>query len=142
MKRIIQLVAAFALFACIGIAVRTVHAQGIMWPGPPLGPANINFSSSGAQTIVAAPTAGGVCVYGLQLINAGASATTINIYVDGGTTAIWSVYLASGGGAANWVLNTSNMRSPYFITNKATAFVINSSAAVQINGGIYAGTCP
>lgn len=130
------------LVVCVVIVAVGMLSAAVMWPGPPLAPANISFSSSGAQTIVAAPTSGGVCVYGLQLVNAGASATTINVYVDGGTTAVWSVYLASGGGSANWVMNTSNMRSPYFITNNATAFVINSSAAVQVNGGIYASTCP
>lgn len=142
MKRILLVVVVVALIVSAGIMLKPVHAQGIMWPGPPMPPVNINFSTSGNHTLVAAPTAGGVCVYGLQMVNAGASATTINVYLDGGTTAVWSVYLASGGGSANWVLNTSNMRSPYFITNSATAFVINSSAAVQINGGVYASTCP
>lgn len=130
------------LVVCVVLVAVGILSAAVMWPGPPMPPTNISFSSSGNQTIVAAPTAGGVCVYGLQLVNAGASATTINVYLDGGTTAVWSVYLASGGGSANWVLNTSNMRSPYFITNSATAFVINSSAAVQINGGVYASTCP
>lgn len=142
MKLILLLVVMAALVVSIGVLLRPVHAQGIMWPGPPMPPTNINFSTSGNHTIVAAPTAGGACIYGLQLVNAGASSTTINIYLDGGTTAVWSVFLASGGGSANWVLNTANMHSPYFITNSATGFVINSSAAVQINGGVYASTCP
>ena len=118
------------------------YAQTIPWPAAPYPKVNINFSAAIAQTIVAAPTAGGVCVYGLQLINSDATTgTTVSIYEDGGTTAIWTVYLAAVGGAANWQL-TDNAKSPYFLTNKATGFVIKSSAAVQINGGVYAANCP
>lgn len=129
------------LLALLCLSVVAV-ASPIPWPISPFSPVNIGFSSSSPQTLVAAPTAGGVCVYGMTLVNTSAStATTVSIYQDGGTTAVYTAYLNSGGGSANWQL-TNIAKSPYFITNNATAFIITSSAAVQINGGLYYAVCP
>lgn len=115
----------------------------IPYPQPPYNPVNISFNSGSPQTIVAAPSAGGVCVYGMTLTNTNASTTTtVSIYQDGGSTAVFSVYLAAGGGTANFPLRNNDPKYPYFITNNKTGFVITSSSAVQINGGIYAAVCP
>jgi hypothetical protein len=132
---------ALTCLAILGICAVT-QAAPIPWPIAPFTPVNISFSSTSPQSLVAAPTSGGVCIYGMTLTNTSASTpTTISIYQDGGSSAVYSVYLNSGGGSANWQLvNTS--KAPYFITNNATAFVVVSSAAVQINGGLYAATCP
>lgn len=111
------------------------------WPEPPYTPSNVSFSTSGNQTLVAAPSSFATCVYGLLFVNSGTSATTINIYQDGGTTSVSSVYLTASGGSASWVLS-NNPKNPYFITNTTTAFVINSSAATQINGTVYSAQCP
>lgn len=119
----------------------TVQAQPIPWQNPPYSPVNVSFTGTTAQTLVAAPTAGAVCVYGLTLVNAGGSADTVSIYLDGGTTAVTTVYLAASGGSASWQLG-SNPQNPYFLTNLTTGFVIKSGTNVQINGGIYAATCP
>jgi hypothetical protein len=113
----------------------------IPWPIPPYTPINVSFSTSGNQTLVAAPSAGGIGIFGLVLVNAGASATTINFYLDGGTTVIGSTYLTNGGGGVSFQL-IFHPKSPYFLTNAGTAFVINSSAAVQVNGIVYAAICP
>lgn len=121
---------------------KAVNAQAIAWPIPPYTPVNISFSTSGNQTIVAAPTTGGVCVYGLSLTNSGAAATTIQVFNDGGTTPVWTTFLSASGGWAGWTLQNGNAKNPYFATNNATAFVINSSTPTQIVGGIYAATCP
>lgn len=138
--RLTFLVIALSLFGWF-VQQPSVLAQVITWPASPYTPVNVNFSTATA-TLVAAPSAGAVCVYGLQLVNAGASATTITVYLDGGTTAVWSAYLQAGGGSANWPLQNGNAKNPYFISNLTTAFVVKSSTAVQINGGIYAATCP
>lgn len=131
------------LFLLLCLSVGAAAQPAPNWPIPPYNPVNISFSSASPQTIVAAPTKGGVCVYGLVLTNtSGSTATTVSIYQDGGTTAVFSVYLNSGGGTANFPLRNTDPKYPYFVTNNATGFVITSSSAVQINGGIYAATCP
>jgi hypothetical protein len=136
-------VVAIALMLLIRPVPQKVYAQNIGWPDAPYKPANISYASASPTTIVAAPTAGGVCVYGLTLINGSAStATTINLYLDGGTTSVASVYLGANGGAASWPLISYYPKNPYFLTNNATGFVITSSASVQINGSVYAATCP
>jgi hypothetical protein len=117
-----------------------VEAQTIGWPQPPYFPTNVSFSGTSA-TLVSAPSAGGVCVYSLSLINAGASAITVNVYQDGGTTSVSSVYLAGSGGAAFWPMATGP-KTPWFITNAGSGFVVKTSAGVQVNGSIYAATCP
>jgi hypothetical protein len=151
-KVLVQIVFAVLLVGLVGLAivnsyrayrdVPVVYAQVLSWPEPPYSPKNVSFSTSGNQTLVAAPAVAGLCVYGLVLTNAGASATTILIYQDGGTTAVASTYLSAGGGSASWTLQPNNPKNPYFLTNTATAFVINSSAAVQVNGSVYAANCP
>lgn len=119
----------------------TVQAQVISWPQPPYNPKNISFNSATAQTVVAAPTAGAVCVFALSLTNAGGTSVTYNVYLDGGTTSVGSGYLVAGGGNAYWpMLNAP--KNPWFITNSTTGFVIQTSAASQINGSVYAATCP
>ena len=134
---------AIALMLLVRPSPQKVYAQNIGWPDPPYKSANISYSSTSPQTLVAAPTAGGVCVYGLTLVNASAStSTTINLYLDGGTTSVASVFLGANGGAATWPLISYYPKNPYFLTNNATGFVIVSSAAVQINGSVYAATCP
>ncbi len=117
-----------------------VHAQANLWPDPPYSPVNVNFST-GTGTLVAAPTAGGICVYGGYLVNAG-TAVTVNFYLDGGTTSVGSAYLAASGGSISFGILNSNPKNPYFITNAATAFVVKQSGTSQINGSIYAANCP
>lgn len=130
------------LLLCL-ISVGAAAQTPIPYPQPPYNPVNISFNSGSPQTIVAAPSAGGVCVYGLVLTNTNASTTTtVSIYQDGGSTAVFSVYLAAGGGTANFPLRNTDPKYPYFTTNAKTGFVITSSSAVQINGGIYAAICP
>src|SRR5580658_10116789 len=130
------------LFVLIGLAIKlsTVQAQQVGWPDPPYNPTNISCSTA-TCTLVAAPTALGECIYGLSLINAGGSADVVSIYLDGGTTAVGSVYLAASGGAATWALGTQS-KNPWFITNAATAFVVKSGTTVQLYGSVYAANCP
>lgn len=131
-----------AIFGGLALYLHSpVHAQSIPWPKPPYPVTNVNFSSAATQTLVAAPSAGGLCVYSLSLTNAGASGVTLSIYADGGTTAIASTYIPASGGNAYWDLK-DNPLNPWFITNAATGFAVKTSSAVQINGSVYAATCP
>jgi hypothetical protein len=133
-------VMAAVVVLCIMNSHQTVHAQAIQWPNPPYSPTNVNFATASA-TVVAAPTAGAQCIYGLMLTNAG-TAVTVTIYLDGGTTAVTSAYLAATSGPALvWPLQ-NNPQNPYFMTNNATAFVIKQSGTSQINGSVYAAICP
>lgn len=121
----------------------TVAAQtapNIAWPQPPYPPTNVNCASA-TCTLIAAPSAGAVCVYSMSLTNAGSAAVTINVYQDGGTTSVASNYLAASGGNAFWPMST-NPKSPWFITNLTTALVVKVSATGQIDGSVYAQTCP
>jgi hypothetical protein len=120
-------------------ANQIVYAQSLQWNNPPYAPANVSFATA-SGTLVGAPTAGANCIYGLLLVNAGV-AVTVNVYQDGGTTSVASAYLAASGGSASWQL-VSNPKSPYFITNTTTAFVVKQSGTSQINGSVYAAKCP
>lgn len=137
MKKLLSILVFF-----FGLTLCYAQNPVIPWPAPPYNAANISFSTSGNQTIVAADTKYATCIYGLLLVNSGATGTTISVYQDGGTTAVSTVYLAAGGGAVSWQLIGNNPKNPYFITNTKTAFVINSGSADQINGTVYAAQCP
>lgn len=142
MKRLAFCLCLVAL--AVGLIRNTpVLAQSPSWPGPPYIPTNISFSTSGNTIIATTPsTAGTVCVFGLSLTNASTTtATTVQIQ-DGATTVLWTVYLAANGGSANWQLQNGNAKNPYFMMSKGNNFVVNSSSAVQIDGGVYAATCP
>lgn len=120
-----------------------VHAQAIAWPIPPYPPVNVNCSSASCTLISAPPAGQASCVYGLSIVNAGASAVTINIYQDGGTTSVASAFLAANGGSDNFQLLNGNPKNFYFITNFATAFVVKQTGGpVQLNGVVYAANCP
>jgi len=121
--------------------LQTVHAQAIPWPKPPYLSTPINFSSGSVQTLVAAPSAGAVCVYAISLQNAGSTTVTASIYQDGGTTPVAYAYLVASGGAAGWDLR-DNPQNPWFLTNLTTGFAVKTSAATQIYGSVYAATCP
>lgn len=117
----------------------------ISWPIAPYTPVNVSFSSSGNQTLVSAPTNGaGIGIYGLLLVNASTSTSTvISIYQDGGSTAVGSYILFQNGGNLDLTpRSVVDYKNPYFLTNANAAFVINSSSAVQIYGIAYAAQCP
>jgi hypothetical protein len=139
-----KLVYVIAVLAILSALIRPrldVEAQSPNWPGPPYAPTNISFSTSGNQTLATSPALGTSCVFGMSLTNASTTTATTITILDG-TTTLWTVYLADNGGSANWELQNGNAKNPYFIMSKGNNFVISSSAAVQIDGGLYAAVCP
>lgn len=125
------------LLLCLSLPMA---GQVINWPKPPYPPTNVSFSGTSA-TLISAPSSGAICVYGLLLVNAGGSNTTINIFQDGGSVSVASAFLVANGGSTSYVL-TTNPLAPYFITNTKTAFVVTSSNGTQINGTVYSAGCP
>lgn len=149
MKRLIRSYATLALLIVLAAGSsrllrwaypETVLAQQNTWPEGPYPAVNVNFSGATA-TLIAAPSTGALCIYGLSLSNAGAASTTISIYQDGGTTAVGSIFLPVNGAPYTLPFG-SNAKLPYFVTNLQTGFVVKSSGSVQVNGTVYGQICP
>ena len=92
-----------------------------------LSQAAISFSTSGDQVIVAAVSGQTTRVHRMILVVA--PATNITIKNGAGTSLTGAMPLGAGGAI---VLDFSNR--PWFKTSVNTAFIINSSAAVQVGG--------
>lgn len=94
--------------------------------------APINFSGSGVNEIIAAVTGKRVLVHRLFLVCAG----TTNLTFKRGTTALsGAVPMATNGGITFDITG-----EPWFTTNSAEAFNIESSNGVQVSGTIYYAT--
>lgn len=94
----------------------------------PLTQAPINFATSGNNTIVAAVAGKVVKVYRMTLTVGGA--TNITLY-NGATALTGPIPLATNG---SYVLDFSGI--PWYTTTASNAFIINSSAAVQVSGAL------
>ena len=94
-----------------------------------LSEAIIGFSTSGDQPVVSATSSQTTRVHRLFLVAAGATTITFKSASTGLTGAIT---LTAGGSI---VLDVSS--EPWFTTGANEAFIINSSAAVQISGRLY-----
>jgi hypothetical protein len=90
--------------------------------------AAITFSSSGDNTVVSAG-AGQVTTRVHRLFIVVAGATSITIKNGAGASLTGAMPLSAGGSI---VLDFN--QEPWFKTSAATAFIINSSAAVQVSG--------
>ena len=92
----------------------------------PLSQTPINFAASGNNTVVAAVAGKGIYVYRMYFTVAGA--TNITIY-NGTTPLTGAIPLATNG---SYVLDFSGI--PWYTVTAGNAFIINSSAAVQVSG--------
>lgn len=90
--------------------------------------AAITFAASGDNTVVSAG-AGGVTTRVHRMFIVVAAATAITIKNGAGTSLTGAMSLSAGGSI---VLEFS--QEPWFKTSAATAFIINSSNAVQVSG--------
>jgi hypothetical protein len=90
--------------------------------------AAINFSSSGDNTIIAADTVNRIIIHRIWLVVGGAT----NITFKDNLPSPAAVPLGQYGG-----ITFDATGEPWFITNTNTAFIINSSSAVQVSGEVY-----
>lgn len=91
--------------------------------------AAITFAASGDNTVVAAVASQTTKVYRMYFVVAGA--TNITIKNGAGASLTGAVPLAANGGM---MLDFSSR--PWYTTSTNTAFIINSSAAVQVSGRV------
>lgn len=90
----------------------------------------VSFSSSSAQTVVAAVTNGKIRVYALYIMVGGATNMTFNdgVQADGGLP-----FAANG----QLVLDHKASGEPWFQTGTGSAFTITTASAVSTVGRVY-----
>jgi hypothetical protein len=92
--------------------------------------APVSFSGAGDNTIVAAVASTRIVVDRIFLVVAAATNLT---FKDGAATALsGAVPMAANGG-----LTFDTTGEPWFTTTLGNAFIINSSAGIQVSGQIY-----
>lgn len=92
--------------------------------------AAVDFSSSGDNTVIALTAGKRILIHRLWLVCTGATALT---FKDGAATSLsGAVSMSANGG-----LTFDTTGEPWFVTSLATAFIINSSNAVQVSGMVY-----
>lgn len=98
-------------------------------------PANrtaINFSSSGDNTVIAADSTSVLYVWQFFFVNGDASTAT-NITLKEGSTSISGAYKIAAAGSHT----AACTGTPWAIVPAGSAFIMNSSAAVQVSGTVY-----
>lgn len=88
----------------------------------------INFNGSGDNTIVAADSVNRIIIHRIWLV----VAAVTNLTFKDNLSSPAAVPMAANGG-----LTFDATGEPWFITNVNTAFIINSSNAVQVSGECY-----
>jgi hypothetical protein len=91
----------------------------------------LNFSSSGDNTIVSAPTIGPINVYGLFFTVAGATNITFKDSVVGNLSG--AVVLTGNGSSLTLPLQDE----PYYQIQPGSNLVINNSNAVSVQGSLW-----
>lgn len=90
--------------------------------------APINFSASGDNIIVAADPVNRIVVHRIWLV----CAVATNITFKDNLASPSAVPMSANGG-----LTFDATGEPWFVTDPNTAFIINSSQAVQVSGCVY-----
>ena len=88
-------------------------------------------SSSGDNSIIAAPSAGPIKVWKIWFTAAGAVNVT---FKDGASTSLSGAVVLTGAGSSFMLYYDG---SPHFVTSPGNAFIINLSGAVALAGQIY-----
>lgn len=95
--------------------------------------AQINFSSSGDNTVLTTPCSKTTRVVQMWFINSDAATATNIIFKDGATALNPAARFTSGGS----FFAAYNDKAPWIITTAGHSLVFNSSAAAQISGEIW-----
>lgn len=90
--------------------------------------APINFSASGNNTVVSADTTRRVLIHRIWLVVGGAT----NITFKDNLPSPGAIPLGQYGG-----ITFDTTGEPWLVTDVNTAFIINSSSAVQVSGVVY-----
>lgn len=91
--------------------------------------AAISFSASGDNTVVAAVSAKTTRIYQITYVCSGATAITIK---NGAGASLTGAMAFNAGGS----LTLDFVPNPRFVTSTNTAFILNSSNAVQVSGWV------
>lgn len=94
--------------------------------------AAISFAASGDNTVIAADSANAIYVWQFFFVNNDASTAT-NITLKEGATSVSGAYKIAAAGSHTAPCSGT----PWAIVPAGSAFVVNSSAAVQISGAVY-----
>lgn len=92
---------------------------------------SINTSTSGDNTIIAAPTVGRNLIHALSIVAAGA--VTVTIKLGSRTVAVFAL---TTGGAVNLSDIASQQGGAFYECLTGEAFIINLSGAVNITGTV------
>lgn len=95
---------------------------------PLLSRAVINFAGSGDNSIIAADTVNRIVIHRIWLVCGAAT----NLTFKDNLVSPAAIPMGANGG-----LTFDATGEPWFITNINTAFIINSSNAVQVSGEVY-----
>ena len=90
----------------------------------------LNISTSGDNTVVAAPASGGIKVWKMSFTAAGA----VNVVFKNGTTAQSGAYVLTGNGSS---LTFVYDGAPWAWCDPGNAFIINLSGATALTGQVF-----
>lgn len=128
-----RIMAGFAWVAMLLLA--STPSPTPAFAGTDCGPATrtaISFSSSGDNTVIAADSTSVLYIWQFFFVN-NSTTTDTNITLKEGSTSVSGAYtIASKGSHTAMCTGT-----PWAIVPAGSAFVVNSSAAVQVSGTVY-----
>lgn len=90
----------------------------------------LNISSSGDNTVIAAPSSGDIKVWQISFTSAG----PVNVIFKNGTTAQSGAYVLTANGSS---LTWQYTGMPWAFCDPGNAFVINLSGAVALTGQVF-----
>lgn len=122
--------------AILGLVLLSILCFGVSTPTPPFPPTAVSFAASGNNTVVSAST-NFVYMYGLLVTVSGATNLTVQ---DSCSSPVLGPYNLTGNGSTLAFYLRENGFSPYYITGKGCALVINSSQAVTVTGTVWSYT--
>lgn len=102
-----------------------------------LATADISFSTSGDQTVIAGVTGRRLRIWAITIENTDATTDTTIVFKDGTTALNGTGVLLTGGGGSYELGTLQGVNYVYESAAQGNAFVINSSAAVAVTGRVW-----